>query len=487
MDMEFGPDGALYTLEYGDGFFSENPEAELSRVDFVRGGEYTPIVRVSATPTSALAPPLTVRFSSAGTVDPDGDRIAYAWDFDANGTIDSRVANPTYTYTQRGIYEATLRVTDTSGRSASNSVRITIGNQAPRVTMTVVSTSPPFNFGDTVTFNVTVTDDQPVDCARVTRRVHPRPRPARAPAVVHRGLLGHDRGAARHRRTPARPTSRPSSSPPTPTSPAAARRRSRAASRSSCGHRLRPRNDQVRRRAPRRFAAPDRSCRFRRLPFVVECMNKLWEVTWEGELPASPQAVWDTFTRHADSYLWPIEYEPRVGGAERGLTQGGGTVTVWEPHRHFATRTRPEHERDGLNEIDTSSSRWARSPTCATRTGPRSPRPSTTCSSRCAARTRPSTSTRSGQAACYLPRPTGRVRERRRGRAASFAEVVRAARRARGRRRRRPRCEGGVIDYLTPSFLGVRGADALFRVYGRDTWGYPVGTTTHRFPTRTEA
>ena len=44
-----------------------------------------------------------------------------------------------------------------------------------------------------------------------------------------------------------------------------------------------------------------------------------------------------------------------------------------------------------------------------------------------------------------------------------------------------------MIDYLTPSFLGIRGADQLFRVYGRDTWGYPVGTTTHRFPTRTEA
>jgi cytochrome c len=167
MDMEFGADGALYTLEYGDGFFSENPEAQLSRIDFVRGGEYTPVVQVSATPTSATTPPLTVQFSSAGTEDPDGDTIAYAWDFDANGTVDSREANPTFTYTQRGIYEATLRVTDTTGRSASNSVRIIIGNQAPVVNLTVVSTTPPFNFGDTVHFTVTVTDDQPVDCARV--------------------------------------------------------------------------------------------------------------------------------------------------------------------------------------------------------------------------------------------------------------------------------------------------------------------------------
>jgi cytochrome c len=168
MDMEAGPEGALYTLEYGDGFFSENPEAQLARSDFVRRGAYTPIVRVLATPTASTTAPLTVQFSSAGTRDPDGDRIAYAWDFDANGTVDSPQANPTFTYTQRGIYEATLHVTDTSGRSASNSVRIVIGNQAPVVRLTAASTTPPFNFGDTVRFTVTVTDDQPVACERVS-------------------------------------------------------------------------------------------------------------------------------------------------------------------------------------------------------------------------------------------------------------------------------------------------------------------------------
>jgi cytochrome c len=167
MDMEFGENGALYTLEYGDGFFRENPEAQLARIDFVRRGEYTPVVQVSATPTSSPTPPLTVQFSSAGTEDPDGDRIAYAWDFDANGTVDSRQANPSFTYTQRGIYEATLRVTDTSGRSASNSVRIIIGNQAPTVRFIQPRAGQPFRFGSTVHFQVQVTDDQPVDCARV--------------------------------------------------------------------------------------------------------------------------------------------------------------------------------------------------------------------------------------------------------------------------------------------------------------------------------
>jgi cytochrome c len=169
MDMEFGPDGALYSLEYGDGFFLETPEAQLARIDFVRNGEYTPVPMVSASPTSSPTAPLTVRFSSRGTSDPDRDRLTYAWDFDADGTVDSTERNPTFTYTERGIFDATLRVTDTSGRSAAASVRIIIGNQAPVVNLdTEPDPGEPFQFGSTVTYTVTVTDDQPVDCSRVT-------------------------------------------------------------------------------------------------------------------------------------------------------------------------------------------------------------------------------------------------------------------------------------------------------------------------------
>jgi len=168
MDMEFGPDNALYELEYGTGFFAELPAAQLARIDYVRGGQYTPVVRASGTPSAGTTPPLTVRFSSAGTVDANDDRLAYAWDFDSNGTVDSRAANPSHTYTERGVFEATLRVTDQTGRSASWQVRVNVGNQAPVVNLTVTDPTPPFHFGDTVHFAVQITDDQPVDCARVS-------------------------------------------------------------------------------------------------------------------------------------------------------------------------------------------------------------------------------------------------------------------------------------------------------------------------------
>ena len=55
MDMEFGPDGALYVLEYGDGFFAENPDAQLSRIDFVRGNR-TPVPQSSVDVQKADGP-----------------------------------------------------------------------------------------------------------------------------------------------------------------------------------------------------------------------------------------------------------------------------------------------------------------------------------------------------------------------------------------------------------------------------------------------
>ena len=49
IDMEFGPDGALYVLEYGDGYFAENPDAQLSRIDYVgAGGNHSPVPAIEA-------------------------------------------------------------------------------------------------------------------------------------------------------------------------------------------------------------------------------------------------------------------------------------------------------------------------------------------------------------------------------------------------------------------------------------------------------
>ena len=166
MDIEFGEDGSLYTLEYGTGYFVTLPEAQLARIDYVRGNR-TPIVKVDADPTDSPTAPLEVEFSSDGTNDPDGDRLTFEWDFDADGEFDSTERNPTHVYEENGIYNATLKVTDRTGRSASAEVQIVVGEVRPVVEFVQPTADTPFAFGDTVQFEVKVTDDDPVDCSRV--------------------------------------------------------------------------------------------------------------------------------------------------------------------------------------------------------------------------------------------------------------------------------------------------------------------------------
>jgi PKD repeat protein len=168
MDMKFGPDGALYLIEWGSGFGGDNTDSAIYRIDYVQGNR-PPVARASADRTNGPAP-LTVHFSSDGSRDPDGTPITYAWDFDGNGTVDSTEANPTFTYTTNGNVSANLTVTDAAGRTGNASVPIVVGNTMPTVTLTAPPNGGFFDWGDQVRFAVTVTDpeDGTIDCGQVT-------------------------------------------------------------------------------------------------------------------------------------------------------------------------------------------------------------------------------------------------------------------------------------------------------------------------------
>jgi PKD repeat protein len=168
MDIQFGDDGSLYLLTYGDGFFAANPDAGMYRFDYVKGTR-APKAVLSASRTSGQEP-LTVAFSSEGSVDPDpADSITFAWDFDGDGTTDSIDPAPTHVYTQTGQYTARLTVTDSSGKTGFASTVVTVGNTAPTVTLTVPVEGGTFAFGDTIPFSVTVIDpeDGVIDCSEV--------------------------------------------------------------------------------------------------------------------------------------------------------------------------------------------------------------------------------------------------------------------------------------------------------------------------------
>jgi ABC-type nitrate/sulfonate/bicarbonate transport system permease component len=108
MDMEFGPDGSLYLLEWGNNFSGGNNDSGLYRIDYNHGGR-SPVAKATATPTNGDAP-LNVQFSSAGSTDPDpGSTLSYHWTF-GDGTT-STAAGPSHTYTANGNYTAQLKVT----------------------------------------------------------------------------------------------------------------------------------------------------------------------------------------------------------------------------------------------------------------------------------------------------------------------------------------------------------------------------------------
>ncbi|MFJ5269906.1 PQQ-dependent sugar dehydrogenase [Streptomyces sp. NPDC088358] len=165
MDMAFGPDGALYVLDYGTGYFSGDENSALYRVEHVTDG-LAPTAQAKADVTSGKTP-LAVAFSSAGSTDPDGDALSHAWNFGDGAT--STAANPSHTYTTNGQYTATLKVTDTTGKSATASVQITVGNTAPTVKLDLPLDGSIHDFGDAIPFKVTVTDpeDGTSDCTKV--------------------------------------------------------------------------------------------------------------------------------------------------------------------------------------------------------------------------------------------------------------------------------------------------------------------------------
>ncbi|MEH1167932.1 ThuA domain-containing protein [Micromonospora sp. CPCC 205539] len=177
MDFEFGPDGALYLIEWGTGFGGNNDDSGVYRIDYI-AGDRAPIAVAAANPTSGPAP-LTVAFSSAGSRDPDGGALTYAWAFGDGQT--STDANPTHTYATAGSYTAQLTVTNPKGRTAVANVPITVGNTAPTVTIEFPPNGGFFDWGDQVRYTISVTDpeDGQIDCGRVQLQV----------------LLGHDEHA----------------------------------------------------------------------------------------------------------------------------------------------------------------------------------------------------------------------------------------------------------------------------------------------------
>ena len=155
MDMELGPDGSLYFLEYGQGWFSQNVDARLSRVDYIRGNR-PPVPDIQASKTVGGAP-LTVQFDATNTVDHDGDRVRYRWSFgdSPRGETGDRVS---HVFTRPGTYEVKLVATDAEGNRAETTTEIQVGNEEPRVALEIDGNQTFFWDDRNVNYAVQVSD-----------------------------------------------------------------------------------------------------------------------------------------------------------------------------------------------------------------------------------------------------------------------------------------------------------------------------------------
>jgi cytochrome c len=160
IEMEFGPSGDMYVLEYGTRWFHANDDARLVRIEY-NAGNRKPIVAVAVDhPAGAL--PMNVKLSSAGTMDLDEDSLRYVWTISRrDGTVLQRLIepNPSFTFTQPGAYTASLTAIDPHGASSTAAVQIVAGNEPPNVDIDLTGSNLYFFFpGTPVRYVARVTD-----------------------------------------------------------------------------------------------------------------------------------------------------------------------------------------------------------------------------------------------------------------------------------------------------------------------------------------
>lgn len=155
MDMVVDKNGSIWVLEYGTQWFATNPDARLSRIDYVRGNR-PPMPSIKATKTAGAAP-FAACFDLSETKDYDGEKLHYELDF-GDGTpvkiFDAKYATArggisrdlikgetkrneldsiVHIYAKPGTYEAKLKVTDNEGATKTVKLKINAGNEPPLV------------------------------------------------------------------------------------------------------------------------------------------------------------------------------------------------------------------------------------------------------------------------------------------------------------------------------------------------------------------
>ncbi|MEM7372893.1 MAG: PQQ-dependent sugar dehydrogenase [Bacteroidota bacterium] len=158
IDIEFGPDGAMYVLDYGSNWYAHNPDARLTRVRY-QDGNRPPIAEINASATAG-ASPLTVDFSAENSRDPDpDDQLHFEWFISG---VDFTASGPTcaYTFEEVGEYLVVLRATDPSGAWKEVQEHILVGNAPPAIQFSVQQNQSFYSSKRSIPYAVKVSDKE---------------------------------------------------------------------------------------------------------------------------------------------------------------------------------------------------------------------------------------------------------------------------------------------------------------------------------------
>ena len=191
IDLAFNKDGVMYMLEYGSVYGADNDDARLVKIEYNTGNR-APIARANVVDSVAAAQasarsfltsdnrgaptiretvgqaPLLVKFSGRGTDLDQDDVLTYQWLFDGK-TVGATKPMATYTYTQPGVYNAILKVSDKTGLVGMDTIVVKVGNAKPEVAITTPGNKSFFWTGKPFTYAVKVTDkeDTKIDPKRI--------------------------------------------------------------------------------------------------------------------------------------------------------------------------------------------------------------------------------------------------------------------------------------------------------------------------------
>lgn len=170
VDFKFGPDGDLYILEYGNSWFKQNQDAVLRHIKYIDGNR-KPVARFTANKVIG-AMPLKVKFDASGSEDFDGDELRYRWIFTDQDVVTGS-ATPSFEFTQPGVYNVRLIVTDKEGETAEAVKEIKVGNDLPEVAWKIDGNQSFYFDNRAIDYQVNVADtedgnlEEGIDPARV--------------------------------------------------------------------------------------------------------------------------------------------------------------------------------------------------------------------------------------------------------------------------------------------------------------------------------